>query len=210
MIASMSSVGISATAVSRSYRDFDLASTNAERTVALKKRRLMYPVTPADTGSYFTQNGGIYNVKFKLKRYSTGDYEPDTGAYLSVFIFNANAPYTTSSIGRSGWYPPPQNIVKIGNSYSAGGVTTPAISFLDSSTGYYYDEYNINLVQYGTPAQLVFEPSGENDAYFGTLIDDIEFCKIGVTTDPFYIKPTLVGSSTISNTIDQTALPAER
>lgn len=214
VITSMSCVGITRAAVSRSYRDYDLASTNVDRTVALKRRRLMYPVTPADAENYFTQNGGIYNVKFKLKRFASpaaiAPVTPDANSYLSVYIFNANAEYTTSSIGRSGWYPPSQNVVKIGNSYSYGGTTTPVISYLDSSTGYYYDEYNINLVQYGTPAQLVFEPSGEGDAFFATLIDDIEFCKIGVTTDPFYTKPLLVASSTITTTAGKEYFPPEK
>lgn len=208
MIASMSSVGITRTNLSASYRDFDNASSNAERTIALKKRRLMYPITSPESTTYFTQNGGIYNVKFKLKRLAT-TLAPDAGSYLRVFIFNTTADFTTSGSGVSGWYPPPQNIVKIGNSYTIGGITTPAISYLDSATGYYYDEYNINLVQYGTPAQLVFEPSGEGDAYFATLIDDIEFCKIGVTTDPYYIKPVTIANNRISSKFSE-AIPSSK
>lgn len=196
-ITSGSCVGIAKNLVQSSYTDFASATTNANRTIALKKRRLMYPIQPSLTGSYFTENGGIYNVKFRLKKATSTlskVYEPDSNSYLMVYIFNANANYTAGNAGTAGWYPPSQNIVKIGNAYSVGGITTPAISYFDSATGYYYDEYNINLVQYGTPAQLVFEPSGDNGAYFGTLVDNISFCKIGVTHDPYYIKPASVAS----------------
>ena len=66
------------------------------------------------------------------------------------------------------------------------------MSFLNPATGFLIESYNINVVQYGTPAQLVFEASGSlaEDIYFGCIIDDVEFCKIGVSTDPNLIKPT--------------------
>ena len=66
------------------------------------------------------------------------------------------------------------------------------MSFINPSTGFLIESYNINVVQYGAPAQLVFEASGSlaDDTYFGCIIDDVEFCKIGVSTDPNLIKPT--------------------
>ncbi len=205
IITSMSCVGITRQGVQSAYGEFNNATTNAEKTAALKRRRLFWPNGTSATASFFTENGGIYNVKFKLKKYipsshtTTRQYEPDSNTYMSVFIHNVNATFTTSASYANGWYPPPQNIVKIGNSYSVGGVATPAISYFDSATGYYYDEYNINLVQYGTPAQLVFEPSGDTTAgiYFGTLVDDIQICKIGVTTDPYYIKPQTIANNSV-------------
>ncbi len=182
-----SCVGIRRDDVSQSYADYTNAASNTARTVALKKRRLVWPTGGSVTSSYFTENGGIYNVKFKLKKDT--DYLPDTGSYLMVYLFNAYTDYTTSSIGTAGWYPPSRNIVKIGHGYTSGSITTPTITWYDSATGYYYDEYDINLIQYGSSAQLVFEPSGDGGKYFGTLVDDIEFCKVGVTTDPLFIKP---------------------
>jgi hypothetical protein len=191
-------LGITYLNVSNSYYSFSNAVNNNERTEALKKRRLYWPTTPSASANYFTENGGIYNVKFKLKKYTgTGiDYYPQTGSYMRVYIFDVSSSYTTQTTGTKGWYPPDQNIVKIGHGYTLGSTTTPLISWYDSSTGYYYDEYDINLVQYGSPAQLVFEPAGDNGTYFGTIIDDIQFCKIGVTTDPYFIKPQTVADKT--------------
>jgi hypothetical protein len=196
-------LGISQLSVSNSYYSFSIATTDSERTEALKKRRLYWPATASAhaTANYFTQNGGIYNVKFKLKRNNTSNCTPDPGSYMNVFLYDVRSNFTTSSSGIPGWYPPPQNIVKIGNQYSVGGVTTPAISFIDSATGYLYDEYNINLIQYGTPAQLVFEPAGVDDNWFGIVIDDVEFCKIGVTTDPYYIRPQIVNNTRVINNL---------
>ena len=114
-----------------------------------------------------------------------------------VYVFDAFANYTTSSIGTPGWYPPDRNIVKIGHNYTSGSVSTPSISWFDTATGFYYDEYDINVIQYGTPAQLIFEPSGINNQYFGTLVDDIEFCKVGVTTDPLFIKPQAIQNTSL-------------
>ncbi len=199
--------GISYLNVSNSYYSFSVATTNAQRTEALKKRRLYWPTLSTFTSSYFTENGGIYNVKFKLKRYVTGsqrgsvypaqtmkDFYPQTGSYLSVYIFDVNTPYTAQTTGRSGWYPPSNNIAKIGHGYSSGSVTIPTLTWYDTATGYYYEEYDINLVQYGSPAQLVFEPSGEGNAFFGTILSDVQFCKVGVTTDPRFIKPQAIQS----------------
>jgi hypothetical protein len=210
-------LGITYLNVSNSFHSFSIATTDSERTEALKKRRLYWPTLASTYAltNYFTQNGGIYNVKFKLKKLAPSSYNPDVGSFMNVFIFDVASNFTVSSSGIPGWYPPPQNIVKIGNQYSAGGVTTPAISFIDSATGYQYDEYNINLIQYGAPAQLVFEPAGVDNSWFGIIIDDVQFCKIGVTTDPFYIRPQLVNNNSVLNNLPNVnnlpaAQPSER
>lgn len=193
-----SCVGITRTGASQSYADYTTANGDTARTRALKSRRLVWPTSNTANPSYFTENGGIYNIKFKLKR--TTNYTPDSGSYLMVYVFDAFANYTTSSIGTAGWYPPDRNIIKIGHNYTSGSVSTPAISWYDTATGFYYDEYDINVIQYGTPAQLVFEPSGISNQYFGTLIDDIEFCKVGVTTDPLFIKPQAIQNTSLFST----------
>ena len=184
----------------------------ASCSVALKKRRLFFPTVATSSRSFatgnsniwlllntgkisnefFTENGGIYNVKFSLKRDVGEEYYPDSvgGSELLVYIHNVNTQVPAPSAriaGANGWYPPEANIVRIKN--------TPEMSFYNPSTGYLIENFNINVVQYGTPAQLVFEASGslENDGYFGCIIDDVEFCKVGVTTDPTLIKPTTTG-----------------
>lgn len=181
-------VGITRLAVSESYRDF-VAASGVAKSAPLKKRRFMFPMNGSATSSYFTTNGGIYNVKFKLKRY--GAYSPDTGSYLEVYIFNNNSPsYSIDVAGTDGWKPPASNIVTIGHAYNyTGSLVTPLISNFDPYTNAYFDEYDITLIQYGTPGNLCFDPGGTGSAFFGTMIDDISFCKIGVTTDPRYIKP---------------------
>ena len=167
----------------------------AAQAVAYKQRRFYFPFGGPLTGSVFTENGGIYNVKFRLKRYQSGSntanwFSPDTGSHLMVYIFNVSSEYNgTSTAGESGYYPPSQNIVRVGNQITTNGYNVPAIQFLDSVTGFLYDEYEVNVIQYGTPGQLVFEPSGDPGSYFGCAIDNVEFCKIGTTTDPYYIKP---------------------
>lgn len=187
--------GITRFDVSQSYvTTSGVGFTTAQKAVAYKQRRFYFPQGGPLTGSVFTENGGIYNVKFRLKRYQSGSnsqnwFVPDTGSYLMVYLFDVSAPYTTQNEGVAGYYPPPQNIVKIGNQVTTNGYNIPAIQFYDSVTGYLYDEYEINLIQYGSPAQLVFEPSGDSNRYFGCAIDSVEFCKIGTTTDPYYIKP---------------------
>ena len=184
----------------------------ASCSVALKNRRLFFPTVATSSRSFatgnsniwlllntgkisnefFTENGGIYNVKFSLKRDVGEEYYPDSvgGSELLVYIHNVNTQVPAPSAriaGANGWYPPEANIVRIKN--------TPAMSFYNPSTGYLIENFNINVVQYGTPAQLVFEASGslENDGYFGCIVDDVEFCKVGVTTDPTLIKPTTTG-----------------
>ena len=206
--------GITRTSISASLVAFAASASGtsagqiASCSVALKRRRLFFP-TVRNSGSiatgnastwvylsttkgskdFFTENGGIYNVKFSLKRDVTNGYYPDSagGSELLVYIHNINTQVPAPSAriaGANGWYPPEANIVRIKN--------TPAMSFYNPSTGYLIENFNINVVQYGTPAQLVFEASGslENNGYFGCVIDDVEFCKVGVTTDPTLIKPT--------------------
>lgn len=220
----------------------------------LKKTRLYFP-TNNETYIYgFNENGGVYNVKFSLKRwpqYQTGKYvssplltvnsisgfpddfgyfadtqiiswsflaqtstryAPVDGAKLMVYIHDVSTPLVTGSKwqkGTPGFYPPDNNIVTIGNGYS----TTPTLRYYDSGSGAYIDTYDIILVQYGDKAQLTFDASGieltldtANDGFYnlrhvdvgnpllapfwGGMISDIEWCKIGVTTDPKYIKPT--------------------
>jgi len=205
-------VGISLLNVSNSYYSYSNASTDATKTQALKKRRLYFPAVSAYTSSYFTENGGIYNVKFRLKRCTQGtlyakDFYPESGSFLNVYIFNINKTFSSATRGTAGWYPPDRNIVKIGHAYTSGSITTPAISWYDSATGFYYDEYDINLVQYGTPAQLVFEPSGDNNQFFGTIISDVRFCKIGVTHDPAFIKPEGISNLFNISSQGQESLP---
>ena len=207
--------GITRTSISASLVAFNASAsftTVAARnfcTTQLKNRRLFFP-TIRSTGSaasatepgtwvifttgrsssdFFNENGGIYNVKFNIKRDITNNYYPDSGSnsQLLVYIHNINTIIPTPAgrvPGASGWYPPENNIIRIKNN--------PAMSFINPSTGFLIESYNINVVQYGAPAQLVFEASGSlaDDTYFGCIIDDVEFCKIGVSTDPNLIKPT--------------------
>lgn len=212
--------GITRANVSASLVNFNASASGVTAapiafcTTALKKRRLFFPTVYTSSGSiaagnaaswvilatgrtsnqFFTENGGIYNVKFTLKRDTARDYYPDAvgGSELLVYIHNINTqvPLPVNRIpGADGWYPPEANIVRVGN--------TPAMSFINPATGYLIETFNINLIQYGTPAQLVFEASGSltNNGYFGCIIDDVSFCKIGVTTDPLLIKPTTIAQS---------------
>jgi len=209
--------GITRTSISASLVAFAASASSITTparnfcTAELKKRRLFFP-TVRSTGSFgldvpsswlylatgknsrefFTENGGIYNVKFTLKRDVSRGYYPDTqaGSELLVYIHNVNTivPLPVNRVaGADGWYPPEANIVRIKNN--------PPMAFSNPSTGFLIETFNINVVQYGTLAQLVFEVSGSlsNDAYFGCIIDDVEFCKVGVTTDPNLIKPVTVG-----------------
>ena len=182
----------------------------------LKNRRLYFPTPYSGSGTtlgtdywlkaytgykatdMFTENGGIYAVDFTLKRYVAGDRYPDDNSFMSVFIHDVNtqAPVPASRIaGTSGWYPPSNNIVTIGSGYNA----SPTLAFYDASTGYLHEKFSILLVQYGYPAQLCFEVSGSltNDKYFGIIVDDVNFCKLGVTTDPNFIKPNTQGDRLI-------------
>lgn len=177
-------------------------------TTQLKNRRLFFPTVRTGSAAsptnapgiwtqlygkpsidFFNDNGGIYNVKFTIKRDIANDYYPDSGtnSQLLVYIHNINTRIPTPAgrvPGADGWYPPENNIVRIKNN--------PAMSFVNPSTGFLIETYNINVVQYGAPAQLVFEASGSlaDNTYFGCIIDDVEFCKVGISTDPNLIKPT--------------------
>lgn len=208
--------GITRTSISASLVAFNASAsftTTAARnfcTTQLKNRRLFFPTistgstattspsywvtqaTGRTSANFFTENGGIYNVKFNIKRDVANGYYPDAGesSQLLVYIHNINniIPAPSDRIpGASGWYPPENNIIRIKNN--------PAMSFVNPATGYLMESFNINVVQYGTPAQLVFEASGSlsDSQYFGCIIDDVEFCKIGVSTDPNLIKPTTSG-----------------
>jgi hypothetical protein len=195
------------------------ATSLRHMTEALKARRLFFPtpVTPGYGGTpigedywfkkftgytaadMFETNGGIYNVQFSVKKLITNGYYPDNNTYLKVFIANVTASVPAPSArfpGADGWYPPDNNIIIIGNAYNGGS----AMSFYDIQTGYKIEKFNFNVIQYGYPAQLCIEASGSlsENAYFGCVIDDIEICKIGVTTDPNFIKPTNILQSTIN------------
>ncbi len=221
----------------------------------LKQTRLYFP-TNNETYIYgFNENGGIYNVRFKLKRFPqktkqagvasltnngtpfpvpgvtyedlgwTGAnnqvldwalavdinnrYATQDGAKLMVYIHDVASPLLTGSKwqkGTPGFYPPNNNIVTIGNGYG----TAPLLRYYDSGSGAYVETFDIILVQYGDRAQLTFDASGieltlqNNDYYninhvssvlpsspalWGGMISDIEWCKIGTTTDPNFIKP---------------------
>jgi len=195
-----------------------------ETTEALRKTRLLWPHTKpiesqssnASLKNYFTENGGVYRVSFKVKHYNKASstwYNADSGSKLNVFIHNVNADNTSTTNpygGTPGQYPPLQNITTF--TFNAN------TQWIDAFTGYKYVQLSTTLVQYGFPAQLVFEASGSKFASnewslgpdgtwnysggdakavspnaFGGCIDDIQICKIGVSTDPYYIKPTTPG-----------------
>ncbi len=225
-------------------------SRTTEWNTYLKKTRLYYPTNNEEYYYGFNENGGIYNVRFNLKRWPqyqrsspsltvnsisgfpddfgyfnttevldwalavdvNNRYSPIDGAKLMVYIHDVSTPLLTGSRwqkGTSGFYPPDNNIVTIGNGYS----TTPTLRYYDSGSGAFIDTYDLILVQYGDRAQLTFDASGieitsdevnsgfynlrhisadipANAPLWGGMISDIEWCKIGVTTDPNFIKPT--------------------
>lgn len=162
-----------------------------------------YRLTGYKANEVFTENGGIYNVQFTLKKYAPVipttsivpfNYSPSANSFLAVFIHDVRSTPPASSsrtLGDSGWYPPLNNIVIIGNNYTFGTNTTPEISFFDPNTGFTHEKFNFNLVQYGYPAQLCFEACGDwsTGAAFGIIISDVKICKIGVSTDPNFVKP---------------------
>jgi hypothetical protein len=227
--------GITQNDVSSSAADQDTAANDntanglAQFTQALKKRRLYFPVPVSGSGTtggtdywfktftgytsaeLFNENGGIYNVQFTLKKWASDSYEPDLNSYLTAFIHNVipQAPSSSARIpGADGWYPPENNIVRIGNSWNG----TPVLSFYDAQTGYLVEKFNFNLIQYGYPAQFCLEPSTSvspltpTPADFSIIVSDIEICKIGVTTDPKFIKPTTVTQTTINQTTGGTTV----
>lgn len=221
--------GITRASISASLVEWNANKTNGTSigrnaaTAALKKRRLFFPTisstgsasgpfaapyagtewlafdlgTPSDTTALFDENGGIYNVKFNLMRDIANDFYPDSGqgSELLVYIFDVKSRLQQSGVasvpGDVGYYPPDNNIVRVKNS--------PAMSFFNPATGYLVESFNVNVVQYGTNAQLVFEASGSlsTEKYFGCIIDGVQFCKVGVSTDPNLIKPTTTGGETI-------------
>ena len=215
-------VGISKTNVSQSlvtasaYATDNSATGLRYKTEALKARRLYFPVPYSGSGatggtdywfkkntgkrvdSIFYDNGGIYNVQFSLKRHIPTGYAPDLGSFMTAFIHNVipQIPSSSNCIGgASGWYPPANNIVTIGNQYNG----TSELSFFDIQTGFYVEKFNFNLIQYGYPAQLCLEVSGSltDNTYFGIIVDEFKMCKIGVTTDPRFIKPTSIATTVI-------------
>ena len=190
-------VGISREAVSASLADFNqwgASSTLVYRqsaSVALKQRRLFFPTIATGSGApdtfwlgyiasqfapfnlgsneIFNENGAIFNVKFNLKRNISIDMYPDVGAgsEMLVYIFNVKPTINTPAnrilpAGSAGFYPPDNNIVRIKN-------TNPEMSFVNPATGFLIETFNINVVEYGVDAQLVFEASGslDTDKYFG-------------------------------------------
>ena len=216
-------VGISKTSVSRSLATASIYATNNTatglryKTEALKARRLYFPVPYSGSGttrgtdywfvkntgkrvdSIFYDNGGIYNIQFSLKRHIPSGHSPDLGSFMTAFIHNVipQIPSSSNCIeGASGWYPPANNIVTIGNQYNG----TSALSFYDIQTGFYVEKFNFNLIQYGYPAQLCLEVSGSlaNNAYFGIIVDEFKMCKIGVTTDPRFIKPISIATAVVN------------
>ncbi len=217
--------GITKTSINQSlitasvYATDNSATGLRYKTEALKARRLYFPVPNSGSGttrgtdywfvnsigkradSIFYDNGGIYNVQFSLKRHISSGHSPDTGSFMTAFIHNVIPQIPSSSdciAGASGWNPPANNTVIIGNQYNG----TSELSFYDIQTGHYIENFNFNLIQYGYPAQLCLEVSGSlaDDAYFGIIVDDFKMCKIGVTTDPRFIKPTSVATTVIDFT----------
>ena len=220
-------IGISRKAVSASLVDFNQwggSSTSGYResaSIALKQRRLFFPTVEAtaslelgtewigsiasnytgtsglNTKLIFDTNGAIFNVKFNLKTNSLADMEPDSGvgSELLIYIFNVKPRINTPSnrmlpATSAGYYPPESNIIRVKN-------LNPVMSFINPATGFLMESFNINVVQYGAPAQLVFEASGSltDDNYFGCVIDDVSFCQVGVSTDPELLKPETAGGT---------------
>jgi len=196
-------------------------SPSAIDTARLMNNRLFWPRYGIVTQSiaqrrypgYFTQNGGVYQVNFKVKVYNTTSpyyYTPDSGSKLNVYMHNVYTTLYTQEtnpyIGSDGNYPPLQNITTI--------TFDSNTQWIDTLSGYKYAQFSTTLIQYGSFAQLVFEASGSNfnplkswngsgwsgvqpsPVAFGGCIDDILVCKIGRTTDPYYIKPE-TGTGTV-------------
>ena len=114
---------------------------------------------------------------------------------MLVYIFDVKPTINTPAnrilpATSAGFYPPDNNIVRIKN-------TSPEMSFINPATGFLMETFNINVVEYGVNAQLVFEASGslDNGKYFGCIIDDVQFCQVGVSTDPALLKPETVGGA---------------
>ncbi len=196
-------IGITKAAVSNSMESQSIGLTPAARFEGLKKRRLFFPIPYSGSGAtatdywlkkysglnandFFDENGGIYNVTFTIKKDASLGIDPDDGTFMSVFIANVR-----DNVGS--YYPPENNIIKIGSNIPS--LNIPILSFNTINT------FSVNLIQYGYPAQLCFEPSGSrvDETYFGIIIDDISICKIGKTTDPRFIAPLTVGGVIAQN-----------
>jgi len=214
--AAITRAAISASLVTASISgSSNTATALRHMTQALKARRLFFPIPVSGSGTtggtdyvfgyltgykasdLFQDNGGIYNVQFTLKRSLEIDTYPDEGTYMSVFIHNVLPQIPSASArvpGADGWYPPDTNIIKVGNGYQA----TPIMTFSDANTGYLVERFSITVVQYGYPAQLCFEVSGSlaDNKYFGIIVDDVQVCQTGVTTDPRFIKPLTIEERT--------------
>lgn len=206
-------------------------NTTPENTEYLMNNRTFWPKNSNINNSksvkrvpgYFTENGGVYQVNFKVKAYKKGTsytgnnyyYLPDSGSKLNVFIHNVYDIITNTDNpydGSDGNYPPIQNITTI--------TFNSNTQWIDTFAGYKYAQFSTTLVQYGSFAQLCFEASGSgfvngavynrnniglwsnvggtlfyNIKAFGGCIDDIQICKIGRTTDPYYIKPQTIGGT---------------
>ena len=218
-----SGIGISRSAISQSLVTMSLNASETSGTglqdyrKALKQRRLFFPIPVSGSGTtsgtdywfktnttynasdIFDTNGGIYNIQFTLKRLIEQDYYPDTNTFMTVFIHDvqSEAPSSLSARveGAAGWYPPSNNVVVIGNQYGA----IPEMTFIEPQSGHKIEQFNFNLIQYGYPAQLCLEVSGSlaEDKYFGIIVDNMQICKIGVTTDPRFIKP-ITAAQTVS------------
>lgn len=226
--AGISRLSVSASLTTASiYGTTDTSTGLKKLTEALKARRLFFPVPLSGSGTtggtdywfktftgykgneVFNENGGIYNVQFTLKSYfssSAGDFRPDTGSFMTIFIHDVQSSIPSSSIrvpGAAGWYPPASNIVTVGNKYNGA----PEFSFFDLQTGYLVEKFNVNVIQYGYPAQLCIEASGSlaDESYFGIVVDELQICKIGVTTDPRFIKPVSL-TQQVQNTTAQFAI----
>ncbi len=232
-------VGITRSAISRSlvtmsvYNSDVTATGIRNMTEALKSRRLFFPVPVSGSGTtlgtdywfkqntgynateVFDTNGGIYNVQFSLKK-ASGSYDmyPDNDMFMTVFIHDvqSNVPVLSERVpGAAGWYPPENNIVVIGNGYGL----TPQMTFVDQQSGLQIERFNFNVIQYGYPAQFCIEVSGSlsSDKYFGVLVDDFQICKVGVTTDPQFIKQQSVAQTTViftgQGTVAPPSFPAE-
>jgi hypothetical protein len=212
-------VGITRASIQASLTTASVSSSNdtatglRQLTEALKSRRLFFPTPYSGSGTsggtdywlkaytgykadeIFNENGGIYNVQLTLKKDVTADYYPDSNTLMTAFIHNIVPAIPSASArlsGADGWYPPDNNIVVIGNGYGS----SPVMTFYDVQTGYFVEKFNFNVIQYGYPAQFCLEASGSltDSASFGIIVDDLQICKVGVTTDSRFIKPTTIGT----------------
>lgn len=167
--------------------------------------------TYSDVGTVINNPGGSEVSTWTQQVVDLEKYQPDeAGSKLMVYIADVASPIGNDILvpGREGFFPPTNNIATITN--GAPGGIPPAIKFIDSGSGYLIDTYDLILVQYGEKAQLVFDACGlefeldtdplalpgsyriymkDSTGFWGGVISNIEWCKIGITTDSRYIKP---------------------